>query len=94
MPLVEKYIKVCEELGLEQDKELNEKLNATINYKMLYQPGDLEDYSKFSREGIIITRFAVDRNYILYNPKNYLTDLHFHPYQILYFGQHCTQIPK
>ena len=65
MPLVEKYTKVCEELGLEQDTELNEKLNATINYKMLYQPGDLEDYSTFSREGIIITRFAVDRNYIL-----------------------------
>lgn len=64
MPLVEKYIKVCEELGLEQDKELNEQLKSTINYKMLYLPGDMEDYSTFSREGIIITRFAVDKNSI------------------------------
>lgn len=65
MPLVEKYIKVCEELGLEQDLELNERLTSTINYKMLYQPADLEDYSKYSREGIIITRFDVDKNTIL-----------------------------
>ena len=64
MPLVEKYIKVCEELGLEQDKELNEQLKETINYKMLYLPGDMEDYSTYSREGIIITRFAVDKNTI------------------------------
>lgn len=64
MPLVEKYIKVCEELGLEQDKELNEQLKSTINYKMLYLPGDMEDYSTYSREGIIITRFAVDKNTI------------------------------
>lgn len=64
MPLVEKYIKVCEELGLEQDKELNEQLKETINYKMLYLPGDMEDYSTYSREGIIITRFAVDKNSI------------------------------
>jgi hypothetical protein len=64
MPLVEKYIKVCEELGLEQDKELNEQLKSTINYKMFYLPGDWEDYSTFSREGIIITRFAIDRNTI------------------------------
>ena len=78
MPLVEKYIKVCEELGLEQDKELNEQLKSTINYKMLYQPGDLEDYSTFGREGIIITRFAVDKNeifiwddYIMRNGKAY-----------------------
>lgn len=65
MPLVEKYKKVCEELGLEQDTELDEKITSTINYKMLYQPGDLEDYSEFGREGIIITRFLVDRNVIL-----------------------------
>lgn len=64
MPLVEKYIKVCEELGLEQDKELNEQLKSTINYKMFYLPGDMEDYSTYSREGIIITRFAVDKNTI------------------------------
>lgn len=64
MPLVEKYIKVCEELGLEQDKELNEQLKETINYKMLYLPGDMEDYSTYSREGIIITRFAADKNTI------------------------------
>ncbi len=64
MPLVEKYIKVCEELGLEQDKELNESLKDTINYKMFYLPGDMEDYSAYSREGIIITRFAVDKNSI------------------------------
>lgn len=64
MPLVEKYIKVCEELGLEQDKELNEQLKSTINYKMLYLPGDWEDYSSHSREGIIITRFAIDKNTI------------------------------
>lgn len=64
MTLVEKYIKVCEELGLEQDKELNEQLKETINYKMLYLPGDMEDYSTFSREGIIITRFALDKNSI------------------------------
>lgn len=78
MPLVEKYIKVCEELGLEQDKELNEQLKSTINYKMLYLPGDLEDYSSHFREGIIITRFAVDKNsiyiwddYIMRNGKAY-----------------------
>lgn len=78
MPLVEKYIKVCEELGLEQDKELNEQLKSTINYKMLYLPGDWEDYSSHSREGIIITRFAIDRNkifiwddYIMRNGKAY-----------------------
>lgn len=78
MPLVEKYIKVCEELGLEQDKELNEQLPSTINYKMLYLPGDWEDYSSHSREGIIITRFAIDRNkifiwddYIMRNGKAY-----------------------
>lgn len=64
MSLVEKYIKVCEELGLEQDKELNEQLKSTINYKMYYLPGDMEDYSTYSREGIIITRFAVDKNTI------------------------------
>ena len=64
MPLIEKYKKVCEELGLELDKELNEQLKDTINYKMLYQPGDLEDYSAHSREGIIITRFAIDNNII------------------------------
>jgi hypothetical protein len=78
MPLVEKYIKVCEELGLEQDKELNEQLKSTINYKMLYLPGDLEDYSSHFREGIIITRFAIDKNsiyiwddYIMRNGKAY-----------------------
>ena len=78
MPLVEKYIKVCEELGLEQDKELNEQLKSTINYKMLYLSGDLEDYSSHFREGIIITRFAVDKNsiyiwddYIMRNGKAY-----------------------
>ena len=78
MPLVEKYIKVCEELGLEQDKELNEQLKSTINYKMLYLPGDFEDYSSHFREGIIITRFAVDKNsiyiwddYIMRNGKAY-----------------------
>lgn len=78
MPLVEKYIKVCEELGLEQDKELNEQLKSTINYKMLYLPGDWEDYSSHSREGIIITRFAIDKNsiyiwddYIMRNGKAY-----------------------
>ena len=78
MPLVEKYIKVCEELGLEQDKELNEQLKSTINYKMLYLPGDWEDYSSHSREGIIITRFAIDKNsiyiwddYIIRNGKAY-----------------------
>ena len=65
MPLVEKYIKVCEELGLEQDKELNEQLKDTINYKMFYLPGDMEDYSPHSREGIIITRFMEDKNLIL-----------------------------
>ena len=64
MPLVEKYIKVCEELGLEQDLDLNERLKDTINYKMLYQPADLLDYSKYRREGIIITRFIVDKNVI------------------------------
>lgn len=64
MPLVEKYIKVCEELGLEQDKELNEQLKSTINYKMFYLPGDMEDYSPHYKEGIIITRFAIDRNTI------------------------------
>lgn len=64
MPLAEKYIKVCEELGLEQDKELNEQLKSTINYKMFYLPGDWEDYSSHSREGIIITRFAIDKNTI------------------------------
>lgn len=78
MPLVEKYIKVCEELGLEQDKELNEQLKSTINYKMLYLPGDLEDYSSHISEGIIITRFAIDKNsiyiwddYIMRNGKAY-----------------------
>lgn len=78
MPLVEKYIKVCEELGLEQDKELNEQLKSTINYKMFYLPGDLEDYSEHSKEGIIITRFAIDKNtifiwddYIMRNDKAY-----------------------
>ena len=78
MPLVEKYIKVCDELGLEQDKELNEQLKSTINYKMLYLPGDWEDYSSHSREGIIITRFAIDKNsiyiwddYIIRNGKAY-----------------------
>ena len=78
MPLVEKYIKVCEELGLEQDKKLNEQLKSTINYKMLYLPGDLEDYSSHFREGIIITRFAIDKNsiyiwddYIMRNGKAY-----------------------
>ena len=78
MPLVEKYIKVCEELGLEQDKELNEQLKSTINYKMLYLPGDLEDYSSHFRDGIIITRFAIDKNsiyiwddYIMRNGKAY-----------------------
>ena len=64
MPLVEKYIKVCEELGLEQDKELNEQLKDTINYKMFYLPGDMEDYSPHHSEGIIITRFAIDRTTI------------------------------
>lgn len=64
MTLVEKYIKVCEGLGLEQDKELNEQLKSTINYKMFYLPGDLEDYSAHSREGIIITRFAIDKDKI------------------------------
>jgi len=78
MPLVEKYIKVCEDLGLEQDKELNEQLKSTINYKMLYLPGDLEDYSSHISEGIIITRFAIDKNsiyvwddYIMRNGKAY-----------------------
>ena len=65
MSLVEKYIKVCEELGLEQDNELNERLKDTINYKMYYLPGDMEDYSPHCREGIIITRFMEDRNVIL-----------------------------
>ena len=65
MQLIEKYKKVCEELGLELDTDLNEKIPSTLNYKMLYQPGDLEDYSTFGREGIIITRFAVDKNLIL-----------------------------
>ena len=64
MPLVEKYIEVCEELGLEQDNDLNERLKDTINYKMLYHSADLFDYSKYSRDGIIITRFMVDKNVI------------------------------